>query len=342
MPGMSSTSSAVVVVGGAGYIGSHAVRLLAEAGRRIIVLDNLSHGHREAIVSSGVELVVGDMGDAAVVERVFADNRIDAVMHFAAFALVGESVREPLRYYRNNVAAPLVLLDAMRRHGCGVFILSSTAATYGDPQTTPMSESHPQAPINPYGWSKLMLERILADCEVAWGLRSACLRYFNAAGASLDSAIGEDHTPETHLIPRVLMAVTGEIPAITVFGTDYPTADGTCVRDFVHVLDLAGAHARALDHLEHRGASIRCNLGTGHGLSVREIIALAESVTGAKVPVEFGPRREGDPPHLVADPSRARDLIGWQARFTDPRAIVESAWKWLNGPKHGRYRRQSD
>jgi UDP-glucose-4-epimerase GalE len=313
------------------------VRHLAEAGRRVIVLDNLSQGHRESIVSPGVELLVGDMGDAALVDRLFAENAIGSVMHFAAFALVGESVCEPLRYYRNNLAAPLVLLDAMQRHGCGVFILSSTCATYGDPQTMPMNESHPQAPINPYGWSKLMLERILTDCETAWGLRNACLRYFNAAGASIDGAIGEDHTPETHLIPRVLMAVTGEIPAITVFGTDYPTPDGTCVRDYVHVLDLAEAHARALDHLERGGASIRCNLGTGRGLSVREVIALAESVAGARVPVEFGPRRAGDPPHLVADPSLARELLGWQARFADPRAIVETAWRWLSGPRGGRY-----
>ena len=258
-------------------------------------------------------------------------------MHFAALALVGESVQHPVRYYHNNVAAPLVLLEAMQRHGCRAFILSSTAATYGNPRMTPMDESHPQQPINPYGWSKLMLEQILADCEPAWGLRSVALRYFNAAGASLDGAIGEDHTPETHLIPRALMAATGEIDALTVFGTDYPTPDGTCIRDYVHVLDLAEAHTRALDHLRANGQSLRCNLGTGRGCSVNEIISLAEKVSGRKVPVTRGPRRPGDPPSLVADPSLAGKVLGWAARYHDPRRMVETAWQWIEGPRRGRY-----
>jgi len=335
---MASSRPAVLVVGGAGYVGSHAVRHLAEAGERVIVLDNLSLGHREAIVSPDVEVIVGEMADAGLVENIFRRRPIDAVMHFAAFALVGDSVREPLRYYQNNVAAPLVLLDAMRRHECRAFILSSTAATYGVPLTTPMNESHPQQPINPYGWSKFMLERILADCEPAWGLRSVALRYFNASGASLDALIGEDHRPETHLIPRVLMAITGEIETLTVFGTDYDTPDGTCLRDYIHVLDLAEAHARALQHLRAGGPSLQCNLGTGRGLSVREIIDLAREVTGSEVPVVFGARREGDPPSLVADPAGARAALGWHACHQDPRVMVETAWKWLTGPRGGRYR----
>jgi UDP-glucose-4-epimerase GalE len=334
---MSSRHGTVLVAGGAGYIGSHTVRRFAEAGESLVVLDNLSQGHREAILSPEVELVVGDVADAGVVNALFERHRISAVVHFAAFALVGESVREPLRYYRNNVTAPLVLIEAMKAHDCRLFILSSTAATYGNPQTTPIPESHPQSPINPYGWSKLMLERILADCEPAWGLRSVGLRYFNAAGASLDGALGEDHTPETHLIPRALMAATGEIEELTVFGDDYPTPDGTCVRDFVHVLDLAEAHRRALDHLRDGGPSLRCNLGTGRGCSVREIVDLAGEISGRRVPVRFGPRREGDPASLVADPSNAAVALGWRAQFVDPRSMVETAWGWLSGPRRGRY-----
>jgi UDP-glucose-4-epimerase GalE len=225
----------------------------------------------------------------------------------------------------------------MRRHGCREFILSSTAATYGDPVKIPMDEAHPRRPINPYGWSKFMLEQVLADCEPAWGLRSVALRYFNAAGAAADGLIGEDHQPETHLIPRVLMALTGEIEKITVFGQDYPTPDGTCIRDYIHVLDLAGAHAAALRHLRSGGPSLRCNLGTGRGCSVREIITLAESVTGRKVPVEYGPRRAGDPPSLVADPSLAKAALGWEAAHPDPRFMIETAWRWLTGPRGGRY-----
>ncbi|MGI8604693.1 MAG: UDP-glucose 4-epimerase GalE [Verrucomicrobiales bacterium] len=329
--------SAVLIVGGAGYIGSHAVRHLADAGECVIVLDNLSQGHREAIISPSVKFIVGDMADAALVQDIFEGHHIDAVMHFAAYALVGESVIEPLRYYSNNVAAPLVLLEAMRRHGCRSFIFSSTAATYGNPVSTPMSEEHPQQPINPYGASKLMLERVLKDCEPAWGLRNVCLRYFNAAGASLDGAIGEDHFPETHLIPRVLMAVTGEIETLSVFGADYPTSDGTCIRDYIHVLDLAEAHARALRHLRDGGPSLQCNLGTGRGHSVQEIIDIASQVTGKKVPVEFGPRRPGDPSSLVAEPALARAALGWRAQYDDPRAMVETAWRWLTGHQGGRY-----
>ena len=327
----------ILITGGAGYIGSHAARLLAEQGEEIVVLDNLELGHREAIVSPGVELVQGDVGDSALVEAIFSQHRIDAVLHFAAWALVGESVAEPLKYYRNNVASPLVLLNAMQRHGTRQFIFSSTAATYGNPVRVPMDESHPQEPINPYGRSKLMLERILGDCGQAWGLNYVILRYFNASGCSGDSLIGEDHTPESHLIPRALMAAAGTAPPLTVFGTDYPTPDGTCIRDYIHVLDLAEAHAKGLTYLRNGGASVACNLGTGAGVSVQEIIGLAESVTGKPVPREYGPRRPGDPPSLVADPSRARDILGWTAACTDPRLMIESTWRWLTGPRGGRY-----
>lgn len=328
----------ILITGGAGYIGSHTTRLLAEQGERIIVLDNLQLGHRKAIVSPEVEFVAGDLGDAAVVESIFAKHQIDAVLHFAAWALVGESVQQPLKYYANNVAAPLVLLDAMRRHGTRHFIFSSTAATYGNPVRVPMDEAHPQVPINPYGRSKLVLEHVLADCDPAWGLRHVILRYFNAAGSSEDALIGEDHDPETHLIPRTLMAVAGTCPPLTVFGTDYPTPDGTCIRDYVHVLDLADGHARALAYLRSGGSSTACNLGTGNGVSVQQIIDLAEEITGKKVPREYGPRRAGDPPSLVADPTRAREILQWVAARPDPRTIIESAWRWISGPRGGRLR----
>ncbi len=330
---------ALLVTGGAGYIGSHVTRLLVERGERVIVLDSLCLGHRDAIVP-GVELVETDLNDSATVEWLIRDRDIEAVLHFAAFSLVGESVVEPLKYYRNNVAAPLVLLDAMRRNGVKKFIFSSTAATYGNPLHTPMDESHPQVPINPYGASKLVLERVLADCSTAWGLRQVTLRYFNAGGCSDDALIGEDHTPESHLIPRILMAVAGTAPPLTVFGNDYPTPDGTCVRDYIHVLDLADAHIRALAFLRGGGDSVACNLGTGKGVSVKEIIGLAAAVTGRAVPHTYGPRRPGDPPVLVADPSRAREVLGWTAARPDPRAMIESASRWINGPRGGRYQGQ--
>jgi UDP-glucose-4-epimerase GalE len=330
-------TTAVLVTGGAGYIGSHTVRLLASQGRKVVVLDNLVYGHRDAIVDDGVELVVGDVGDRALLQDLFTRHAFAAVVHFAAFAYVGESVTDPLKYYRNNTAEPLTLLEVMQAHGCRNFVFSSTCATYGVPEAVPISESNPQAPINPYGRSKLMLEWILADCDRAWGLKSACLRYFNASGSSEDGLIGEDHDPETHLIPRVLMAVTGEIPHVDVFGTDYPTPDGTGVRDYIHVADLASAHSKALDHLGGGGDSIRCNLGTGVGVSVKEIIAAVEEVTGKKVPVQYGPRRAGDPPELLADPRLAKELLGWEAQHRDVREMVRTAWTWLSGPRGGRY-----
>ena len=332
-----NANSPILVTGGAGYIGSHTVRLLAKQGRKIVVLDNLVFGHDQAIVDPGVELVVGETGNRDLVRSLFEKHRFGAVIHFAAYAYVGESVTNPLKYYENNTAEPIKLLQVMQEFGCKVFVFSSTCATYGVPEKLPLTENNPQKPINPYGMSKLMVEYILRDCDTAWGLRSACLRYFNASGASPDGLIGEDHNPETHLIPRVMMALMGEIDKIEVFGTDYPTPDGTCIRDYIHVEDLADAHARALDHLAAGGESVRCNLGTGVGVSVREIISAVEEITGKTVPVEYGPRREGDPPSLVADPSLAKQLLGWAATRRDIRDIVRSAWAWCSGPHAGRF-----
>ena len=334
---MTTPNAPILITGGAGYIGSHTVRLLASQGRQIVVLDNLVFGHEQAIMDPGVELVVGDVGDQALVRALFAKHRFGAVIHFAAFAYVGESVTNPLKYYQNNTAEPIKLLQVMEEFGCKVFVFSSTCATYGVPDQLPITEQNAQNPINSYGRSKLMVEWILKDCDQAWGLRSACLRYFNASGCSADGQIGEDHNPETHLIPRVMMAVTGEIDCLEVFGTDYATPDGTCIRDYIHVEDLADAHARALDHLAAGGQSVRCNLGTGVGVSVKEIIAAVEEVSGQTVPVKFGPRRAGDPDSLVADPALAKQLLGWQATRLDVRDMVRPAWLWMGGERHGRY-----
>lgn len=332
-----SHQKAILVTGGAGYIGSHTVRFLATRNERVIVLDNLAYGHREAIVSPGVEFVEGDISDRALLDKIFQEHSIDAVIHFAAYAYVGESVTDPLKYYRNNLGCAVTLLEAMEAHECGRFIFSSTCAIYGNPVSPLIDETHPKKPINPYGRSKLMLERVLRDCEPAFGLKSVCLRYFNASGCSSDGMLGEDHTPETHLIPRVLMSLTGEIDHITLFGTDYETPDGTCVRDYIHVDDLAEAHAKALDYLRSGGNSTACNLGTGTGVSVKEIICLAEEICGKKVPLRYGERRKGDPSELVAAADKARAVLGWSAKHTNPQVAIESAWKWISGPNRGRY-----
>ena len=328
---------ALLITGGAGYIGSHTTRLLAEADERIVVLDTLELGHRESLISPGVTFVQGDLADRSVLEQIFTEHEIEAVLHFAAYAQVGESVTEPLKYYRNNFAAPLTLLEVMQKHDCRQFIFSSTCATYGNPQFIPMDEAHPQQPINPYGASKLMLERALLDSESAWGLRTVILRYFNACGGAEDGLIGEDHEPETHLIPRALLAALGRVPALTVFGTNFPTRDGTCIRDYINVLDLAEAHASALRYLRTGQASTACNLGTGHGVSVKEIIQMVEEVSGRKVPVVFGERREGDPPELVGNPAKAEAVLGWTAKHRDPRAMISASWKWFSGPRGGTY-----
>jgi len=327
----------LLITGGAGYIGSHTVKHLLKKGEKIVVLDNLVFGHRESLPHDKITFVHGDMSDAELVEKLFAEHKPEAVLHFAAYCYVGESVEEPLKYYRNNVLAPLTVLEAMKKHGTKRFIFSSTCATYGVPQRIPIDENNPQEPVNPYGASKLMLERVLKDSETGWGLQSVFLRYFNASGCDLDGEIGEDHNPETHLIPRILMALTGEIESITVFGTDYPTEDGTCIRDYIHVNDLANAHALALEHLRAGGESTAVNLGTGRGFSVKEIISTAEEVTGKKVPVSYGPRRAGDPPELICNPAKAKAVLGWEAEFKDPRQHIESAWKWITGPRKGRY-----
>lgn len=315
----------VLVVGGAGYIGSHAVLKLTDAGHHVLVYDNLSRGHREA-VPDGL-LIEGELTDTATLTRVLTEHGIEAVMHFAAFALVNESVNDPALYYQNNVVATLSLLEAMRLADVKKFVFSSTTATYGEPDQVPISEDTPQRPINPYGFTKLVIEQALADYAEAYGMGYAALRYFNAAGAHPDGTIGEDHEPETHLIPIVLQVALGQRDSITIFGNDYQTSDGTCVRDYVHVNDLADAHLKALDKIRP-STGICLNLGTGRGTSVREIIDACREVTGHAIPEKIGQRREGDPSELVADASRAQDQLGWKPQYVDVRSIVETAWRW--------------
>ena len=316
----------VLVTGGAGYVGAHACKALAAAGYQPVVYDNLVHGHEQAVRWGPLER--GELSDRARLDEVFDRHRPDAVMHFAAFTAVGESVSDPGKYYRNNVAGSLALIEATAAHGVDRLVFSSTAATYGLPGRIPITEDAPNNPINPYGRSKLMIEQILFDFEAAHGLKSAIMRYFNAAGASPDGEIGECHDPETHLIPLALDAITGKGPELTVFGSDYPTPDGTCVRDYIHVSDLAEAHVAALDRLAGGGATRVYNLGTGSGVSVREILNAIEKVTGKAVPHCLGPRRPGDPPVLVSDPSRAQAELGWDAGMSDIETIIATAWSW--------------
>jgi UDP-glucose 4-epimerase len=334
---MSTTDKTILVTGGAGYIGSHTVRMLANEGYQVIVVDNLVYGHKEAIVNPNVELIIGDLGNAKLMDSIFKKNNITAVIHFAAYAYVGESVSNPSKYYQNNIASPLNLIDVMLQNNCKNFIFSSTCASYGNPVYTPIDENHPQNPINPYGQSKLMLEKILIDYHKAYGLNYVFLRYFNASGASEDGVIGEDHNPETHLIPLIIEAGQGIRNNITVFGTDYDTPDGTCIRDYIHILDLATAHLSAYTHLMNGGKSVACNLGTGKGYSVKEVIQIVEEVTGLKIPVIYGERRAGDPPQLVANPQLAKEVLGWEAKYKDLKATVATAWRWHNNPKKGRY-----
>ncbi|PWV95752.1 UDP-arabinose 4-epimerase [Hoeflea marina] len=319
-------SARVLVTGGAGYIGSHACRALAEAGLLPIVYDNLVFGHEWAVKWGPLER--GDIGDRDRLDAVIRQHRPEAVLHFAAFAYVGESVADPGRYYRNNVAGTLTLLEAMRDNGIPRMVFSSSCATYGIPRSLPITEATPQNPINPYGRSKLMVEQMLADFSRAHGIGWTALRYFNAAGACPQAGLGECHTPETHLIPLVLDAARGLREAVTICGTDYDTEDGTCVRDYVHVGDLAEAHVKALARLAGGGGSGAYNLGTNRGHSVRAVIAAVETATGRKVPVVEGPRREGDPAVLVADATRARTELGWTPRFTELARIIETAAEW--------------
>lgn len=321
-------SQTILVTGGAGYIGSHTVLALQQAGLNVIVLDNLVYGHRELVEALKVELVVGDIGDRTLLDQLFADRQIDAVMHFSAYAYVGESVNDPAKYYRNNVTATLTLLEAMVAANIKKFIFSSTCATYGIPKSVPIPEEHPQSPINPYGATKLMVERMLADFDVAYSLKSVCFRYFNAAGADPEGRLGEDHNPETHLIPLVLMAALGKRDTISIFGTDYPTPDGTCVRDYIHVTDLANAHVLGLQYLLNGGDSNVFNLGNGNGFSVKEVIEAAKQVTGREIKVVECDRRPGDPPALVGSSDKAKQLLGWQSQYADLQKILTHAWNW--------------
>jgi UDP-glucose 4-epimerase len=327
----------ILVTGGAGYVGSHAVRRLADAGLRVWVYDNLSRGHRAAVPEGS--LVVGDLSDGAKLTQTLREQRIEAVMHFAALAYVGESVEKPAVYYENNIGGSLSLLEAMRAAGVAKIVFSSTTATYGEPERIPIPEDTPQLPINPYGFTKLAIERALADYAHAYGFAYAALRYFNAAGASPDGAIGEDHTPESHLIPLVLQAALGQREGITIFGDDYETPDGTCIRDYVHVNDLADAHVSALEQLKP-GQGIQVNLGSGQGYSVREVIETCRRVTGRSIQERIGPRRPGDPPRLIADSSKARRELAWRPRFDSLESIVETAWRWHAAHPRG-YTKQS-
>ena len=318
--------SAILVVGGAGYIGSHMVLDLLRAGYPVVTLDDLSRGHRELV--PGGDFIEGDMGDAALLAQIFNQHPIRAVMHFAAHSQVGESVQQPLEYYRNNVANTITLLQSMQQAGIAHFIFSSTAAVYGEPERTPITEQHPCAPTNPYGNTKLTVERLLSDVSYASDLSYSVLRYFNAAGADAESAIGERHQPETHLIPLVLQVATGERESIKIFGDDYPTTDGTCLRDYIHVSDLTQAHLLALESLLNGGSNSTYNLGNSTGYSVRQIIDSARQITGHPIPAITAERREGDPAILIADSSLIRAELGWQPRYENIEDIIRSAWVW--------------
>jgi len=341
-----SKPDTILVCGGAGYIGAHVVRALIEANRPVVIIDDLSTGHK-ALAADSAAFVQGSIGDRALLDNVFTEHRITAVVHLCASSLVGESVRNPLKYYRNNVANGLVLLEAMLAHDIRSIVFSSTAAVYGHPQSSPVTEDHPTCPVNPYGWSKLTFEQMLHGCELAHGLRWIALRYFNAAGAAEDADkknIGEDHRPESHLIPLVLKAALGikhpklqkSLPGkLQVFGSDYPTPDGTCVRDYIHVCDLADAHVLALDRLAAGKASGVFNLGNGSGFSVKQVIQTCRDVTGLDIQYELADRRPGDPPELVSDSARAKSELGWTPGRPDLETIVRSAWNFHQHFPHG-------
>ena len=329
---LSTKTMRILVTGGAGYIGSHAVKLLGRAGHDVWAYDNLVYGHRAAVPQG--RLIEGDLHDRGLLERSLRERNIDAVMHFAAFAAVGESVADPAKYYRNNVVGSLSLLEAMRAADVKKIVFSSTTATYGVPEQVPITEAEKQRPINPYGYTKLVVEQALSDYTHAYGFGYAALRYFNASGASPDGDIGEDHTPETHLIPLVLQTALGQRERITIFGEDYPTPDGTCIRDYVHVDDLGSAHVMALERLAP-GVELKLNLGTGRGYSVREVIDSCRKVTGRTINVASGERRPGDPPELIADASLARRTLGWEPQYTTIDAIVATAWRWHNSHPRG-------
>lgn len=319
----------ILVTGGAGYIGSHTALLLKEAGYDVAILDNLVYGHRHIVESVlKTKILVGDVCDRDLLNQIFAAFEIKAVIHFAAFAYVGESAIKPAKYYQNNVVGTLNLLEAMLTAGVDKIVFSSTCATYGIPDIVPIPEDHPQNPISPYGASKLMVERILADFGIAYGLKSVIFRYFNAAGAHPNGLLGEDHQPETHLIPLTLQTALGLRDSMSIFGTDYPTRDGTCIRDYIHVVDLAQAHISGLEHLLHGKPSDVFNLSNGNGFSVREVIDVARQITGRAIPVSECDRRSGDPPVLVGQSDKARTMLGWRPQYSDLRDIIDHAWVW--------------
>ncbi|MBD2776988.1 UDP-glucose 4-epimerase GalE [Iningainema tapete] len=326
---MSSGKSTILVTGGAGYIGSHTVLALLAAGYEVVVLDNLAYGHRDLVEQVlKVELIVGDTGDRALLDNLFKTRDIAAVMHFSAYAYVGESVTDPAKYYRNNVVGTLTLLEAMLAASVKKFVFSSTCATYGVPQVLPIPEDHPQNPINPYGATKLMVERILSDFDIGYDFKSVSFRYFNAAGCDPEGKLGEDHNPETHLIPLTLFTALGKRESISVFGTDYPTPDGTCIRDYIHVNDLAQAHVLGLEYLLKDGDSNVFNLGNGNGFSVKEVIETAKLVTGKEIAVKIGDRRAGDPPVLIGSSDKARKILGWNPQYSSLEEIITHAWQW--------------
>jgi UDP-glucose 4-epimerase len=318
----------ILVTGGAGYIGSHAVKALQNADYEVLILDNLVYGHQDIAKTLGAELIIGDTNDRLLLDQLFSDRDIRAVIHFAAYAYVGESVNQPDKYYRNNVVGTLSLLEAMIAADVKTFVFSSTCATYGVPQQIPITEDHPQSPINPYGATKLMVERILQDFDIAYGLKSVIFRYFNAAGADPEGQIGEDHDPETHLIPLILQTAMGKRDAITIYGCDYPTDDGTCIRDYIHVSDLADAHVLGLQYLLSGNNSQIFNLGNGNGFSVQEVIDAAKQITGKPIRVIIGDRRAGDPPALVGSSDKIGQILNWQPKYADLNLILKHAWQW--------------
>lgn len=326
---MSQAKPTILVTGGAGYIGSHAVLALQRAGYSVIVLDNLEYGHRELVEDIlKVELVVGDISDRTILDKLFATHNIAAVVHLAAYIAVGESVSDPAKYYRNNVSGTLTLLEAMVAAEVTKIVFASTCSIFGMPKQVPMTEDHPQDPINPYATTKWMVERMLADFDRAYDLRSVVFRFFNASGANPEGLIGEDHNPETHLIPLVLLTALGKRSSISIFGTDYPTSDGTCLRDYIHVSDLANAHVLGLEYLLEGGKSEVFNLGNGNGFSVREVIETATQVSGGDIKVVECDRRPGDPPILVGSSDKAREILGWHPQYPDLSKIVSDAWQW--------------
>lgn len=326
---------AILVCGGAGYIGSHMVAYLKEQGEEVVILDNLQKGHREAVEALEGKLYIGDLRDRAVLDKVFTENKIDSVIDFAADSLVGESMVDPLKYFENNVGSTMSLLNAMKDHNVKYIVFSSTAATYGEPESIPIVESDKTVPTNPYGESKLSVEKILKWCDNAYGIKYTALRYFNAAGAHISGKIGEDHSPESHLIPIILQVALGKREKIMIFGDDYKTEDGSCIRDYIHVTDLASAHLLALKRLKNGGESAIYNLGNGKGFSVKEVVEMTRKITGKEIKAEIAERRAGDPAILIASSERAKEELGWKPQYDSLETIIETAWNWHKNHPNG-------